>query len=117
MEILVRTDVEGDGVTETDNDLCNSSDAAAAPAEEGSVVILRSNPLILPMVCGLCGSQYATARELDAHLDTHRDGLPIKRGRGRPKGSKTRKVEENEEMMETGEKQLTTVDGIEHGVR
>ena len=27
-----------------------------------SVVILKSNPLELPMVCGLCGSQYASAK-------------------------------------------------------
>lgn len=34
-----------------------------------AVVILKSNPLELPMVCGLCGCQYATARGLSLHLN------------------------------------------------
>lgn len=31
-------------------------------AGEEAVVILKSNPIDLPMVCGLCGDQYATTR-------------------------------------------------------
>ena len=34
--------------------------------------------------------------ELESHLDLHREGQPmtVKRGRGRPKGSKTKKADE-----------------------
>lgn len=33
-------------------------------SSQSSVVILKSDPFRLPMVCGLCGDQYATTRGL-----------------------------------------------------
>lgn len=64
MEVLVSTNPEDGEVTSNLNDgnqvfqIGNPNNSS----EEGSVVILRSNPMILPMVCGLCGNQYAAAR-------------------------------------------------------
>ncbi|XP_067946315.1 uncharacterized protein [Watersipora subatra] len=107
MDVLIRSEAgeAASGTTsETSNSVfqINTASNTTSSSDERSVVILRSNPLILPMVCGLCGSQYATARELESHLDMHRDGLPAaKKGRGRPKGSRNRKLEDIEEIAES----------------
>lgn len=52
----VVTDEAVDGVS-------NEVELVASSGNAGdNVVVLKSNPLELPMVCGLCGSQYATAK-------------------------------------------------------
>lgn len=61
MDVLVTTNEDrGETVSNRNDD--QTIFTTNAPREEGSVVILRTNPLILPMVCGICGNQYAVAR-------------------------------------------------------
>ena len=45
-----------------DAQLAEGVPAVSFDLTDESVVILKSNPLELPMVCGLCGSQYASAK-------------------------------------------------------
>lgn len=37
-------------------------DSSSQEQPSGQYVLLRSNPMDLPMVCGICGNQYATSR-------------------------------------------------------